>query len=127
MECVTHGVSGTSKLTERDLNAIVTYRIMPNWDKFYANNDLNGVLLALFASFCWSFYDMLSGLVRTVNGFVINIVVGATMFLICTVGISTVWRQVVSVLNDHYLPVMLNCSLFLYFVHSNTTSQTCSF
>ena len=82
-------------------------------DTFYANKDLNGILLALFASLCWSFYDMLSGTVRNLNGFLINVVVGATMFIICTVGISTVWRQIVSVLNDLYFPVMFGCSFFL--------------
>ena len=70
--------------------------------KFYTNSNLNGVILALLASLSWSFFDLLSGLVRFVDGAIINIVIGATMVVICTAGITSVWNQVVRICNNSW-------------------------
>ena len=64
-------------------------------DEFYANENLNGILLAIFACLCWSFFDLLNGLVRFVNGALISTTIGLALTVTCAVGIIPIRKQVV--------------------------------
>ena len=70
-------------------------------EDFYANEHLNGVILAVFACLCWSFFDLLNGLVRFVNGAVISMTIGLALAVTCAVGIIPIRQQVVGAAFDH--------------------------
>ena len=63
---------------------------------FYANARLNCILLVLLCCLSWSFFDLLSGLVRQVNGAIINLTIGFTLAATGVVGSVFIASEVVS-------------------------------
>ena len=67
---------------------------------FYARRRLNCVVLTLCCSVSWSYFDVLSGLIRDVHGSLINVAIGCALLLTGGFGVvttSAVSRGVVAV------------------------------